>query len=905
MQYKRIISSITGILLSFGMTFTGLPLTIDMPVFAVEDTFISSEFTETDIKQIVSDAALDSGDLAAEVVDISVTAGNSIDEKASVNESKVGDSAVSSHDWSAYVSDTLPSRLSTNERKLYDAFDDVLSTYLNNSNVSATPYKISSTNTTYYVTSSINYKNYGFSKTEAVAIAQMFLYNNPQYYFTSSVFLTTSNNIWFTLYPSFTNGTTRANQTNSLFTTLDNWIVLCSDYESTTYLKERSTHDMMCDYISYVIGDYDQSVYSALIQNQTVCAGYSELFSMMMNAMDIDTMVVLSDSHAWDIIELDDGNYYAVDVTWSDSLRDSAASNDRYLFNVSATNIKKYDANNEHVMASTWTSSWVPTVSSTDYVATYYDTTGVTGDSSVSLSAPDNLRGTYDDSEDSVRIYWDDVVGASSYEVEAYDYDTNTSLGSLTIKDEKHVKLASVKSRNLLVKVRAVGVNESSACYSAWSSITYIDGTFAAYKGTSNVTLSAPANFKTSDVTETSFDLSWDAVSNAAGYSLYIYKSENKQNMLASLSTKKTSVHVTGLTYSDTVYAYIRAFKSVSGVTYYSDWSVLTINLKNTETSSDSSSTETSSSVSTTVGVPTTLAYTSLGNNAVKVTWQKGTNADTTTVVVRLGTTGGTEVGRLSTANSSVKLSGLKSVQDYYVCLQSVGASTTSSWAYLKIPAGSNNNSSSTSGNSSTSTTTSSVTAPATLTYTKQTATTGTLSWTSVDSAVKYDLQIYSDSSYLTSVGTATTTNTKLKVSGTKQGKIYYARVRAIDASGNTSSWTLCSFTPGTNSSGSSSDSSSSSKTSTSTVTAPVNLTATTSNSKCHLTWTADSNVSYYVVEIYSDSSYTNKVAEAKVYSSSVNISGMSAGKTYYIRVKTVSTAGTSSLYSSVTYTKT
>ncbi len=50
------------------------------------------------------------------------------------------------------------------------------------------------------------------------------------------------------------------------------------------------------------------------MMGSTVCAGYA-----MMNAMDIDTTVGLSSNHAWNVVCLDDGNFYAVDVCWNDT----------------------------------------------------------------------------------------------------------------------------------------------------------------------------------------------------------------------------------------------------------------------------------------------------------------------------------------------------------------------------------------------------------------------------------------------------------------------------------------------------------------------------------------------------------------------------------------------------------
>ena len=90
--------------------------------------------------------------------------------------------------------------------------------------------------------------------------------------------------------------------------------------------KELVVHDMLCKNITYVIdSDYNQSVYSSLVNGKTVCAGYSRAFQYIMLKLGINVCYVSGDAnngkavdrHSWNIVKLD-GNYYNVDVTWDD-----------------------------------------------------------------------------------------------------------------------------------------------------------------------------------------------------------------------------------------------------------------------------------------------------------------------------------------------------------------------------------------------------------------------------------------------------------------------------------------------------------------------------------------------------------------------------------------------------------
>ena len=336
-----------------------------VPVYAAgnDNVDISSEFLLEGTTDIISKMPSEEETLEPEIVNISVAAGQSIDDQTVTNELYTG--AISNnfykpHDYSIYVSPTLKSRLSANERALYDAYDSVLSTYLNSSNLNATKYSMNGYS--YYVTNSVNFSEYGLTEQQAFAVAQLFLYNNPQYYFVPSMFLATSTNIWFTVYDIFASGLTRAVVTNALFAKLDQWIAVCSSVNSTPYMMEYTVHNMLCDHTQYAIGPYDQSIYSVLIQNKTVCAGYAKVMTMMCNAMGIDTITMLSDTHAWNVVKLDNSKYYAVDVTWDDSFGNYC------FFDVSNANLKRFDTSlQEHVITSAWPSSWIFSVSMTDY----------------------------------------------------------------------------------------------------------------------------------------------------------------------------------------------------------------------------------------------------------------------------------------------------------------------------------------------------------------------------------------------------------------------------------------------------------------------------------------------------------------------------------------------------------
>ena len=89
------------------------------------------------------------------------------------------------------------------------------------------------------------------------------------------------------------------------------------------YEKEQYIHDVIVDKLTYQHNSLDQSAYSSISENYTVCAGYARCFQYLMQLLEVPTYNCTgwggSERHAWNIILLDDG-FHNVDCTWDDSL---------------------------------------------------------------------------------------------------------------------------------------------------------------------------------------------------------------------------------------------------------------------------------------------------------------------------------------------------------------------------------------------------------------------------------------------------------------------------------------------------------------------------------------------------------------------------------------------------------
>ena len=109
---------------------------------------------------------------------------------------------------------------------------------------------------------------------------------------------------------------------------------------SYTHLKAKSQKDDLTK--AKVIYDYiientkyverkgkDQDVIGALLEHETVCAGYARAYQLLMNQVGVPCSYIVGDSkietenspgyegHAWNMVKIND-DYYYCDPTWGD-----------------------------------------------------------------------------------------------------------------------------------------------------------------------------------------------------------------------------------------------------------------------------------------------------------------------------------------------------------------------------------------------------------------------------------------------------------------------------------------------------------------------------------------------------------------------------------------------------------
>jgi hypothetical protein len=90
-------------------------------------------------------------------------------------------------------------------------------------------------------------------------------------------------------------------------------------------------HDWIIDHVSYVDDGKKENdtIYGTLVKKKAVCEGYATAFKYIMDKLDIPCVIVFgnatnsdgkTEAHAWNYVQMEDGNWYAIDCTWDDPI---------------------------------------------------------------------------------------------------------------------------------------------------------------------------------------------------------------------------------------------------------------------------------------------------------------------------------------------------------------------------------------------------------------------------------------------------------------------------------------------------------------------------------------------------------------------------------------------------------
>mgnify|MGYP004602581881 CR=1 FL=1 len=289
----------------------------------------------------------------------------------------------------------------------------------------------------------------------------------------------------------------------------------------TTYQKAAAIYDWIAknvryDYDNLDDGDYmlKYTAYAAAIDKKAVCQGYANLFYRLANSAGIDCRIITGRGnsgsgwmdHAWNIVQMDDGKYYCVDVTW-----DEGRSSHSYFLKGLTEFSKNHVVRTENEYTYFW-NEYASKVSATDYRVAEGGATPVVPKPATPANV--TLIGAAGDSS-GITVTWNAADGAAQYRVYRKD-----------AANPKWKGLATVDGTSWTDKTAAAGVTYTYTVRGIGSDGKTLSPGFDATGVSATVPGAVPAvpadvTLGNATVSGSAIVVTWNAADGAAQYRVY------------------------------------------------------------------------------------------------------------------------------------------------------------------------------------------------------------------------------------------------------------------------------------------------------------------------------------------------------------------------------------------------
>ena len=175
----------------------------------------------------------------------------------------------------------------------------------------------------------LNYVTLNLSGDDAVSVWKTYLDDNPLYYWFSNKISYNKTSISLYIDTDYVKGDVRKACNRVIFEKIQEYLSY-AEAETSTYQIALAFHDKILTAIDYA---YDSSgepqearwahnIMGVFEEEGAVCEGYAKSFQLLLNLKGIDNLLVdglgAGGPHAWNLVKLDDGQWYWCDLTWDD-----------------------------------------------------------------------------------------------------------------------------------------------------------------------------------------------------------------------------------------------------------------------------------------------------------------------------------------------------------------------------------------------------------------------------------------------------------------------------------------------------------------------------------------------------------------------------------------------------------
>lgn len=182
-----------------------------------------------------------------------------------------------------------------------------------------------------YVLTEIDCETYGLTPNDVAMVWKTYQDDKPLYYWLSKSLLVSGNTVIIQVVEDYADGLTRTNYNEKLYGKIDEYIEIAEG--ESAYSVALAYHDAIIAGIDYAYkpnsiyvpedAAWAHSIVGVFEEKGAVCEGYARAFQLLLNVRGIQNLVVTgegrSEKHAWNLVKLDNGNWYWYDLTWDDT----------------------------------------------------------------------------------------------------------------------------------------------------------------------------------------------------------------------------------------------------------------------------------------------------------------------------------------------------------------------------------------------------------------------------------------------------------------------------------------------------------------------------------------------------------------------------------------------------------
>ncbi len=463
-------------------------------------------------------------------------------------------------------------------------------------------------------------------------------------------------------------------------------------------------------------------------------------------------------------------------------------------------------------------------------------------------------------------LSWNAVQGATGYEVEVEDGDNTPpfEMNFNTVNTSINVSGLSMGGEYKF-KVKAI-CSSGSSDHSPWFFFnTDGSGGNGGNTGGGENCTTIPSGLAAGNITGTTADLSWNAVSGAVSYEVEVEDDENTPPFMVNINTANTTITIEGLSAGGNYKFKVKAVCS-SGSSDHSPWLFFS--------TGDGGNGGTTPGGGNCTTIPTGLVANAITNTSAELSWNAVEGASGYEVEVEDDQNAPTFLFNANTAATSIIVEGLVEGGQYKFKVKALcGEDSSDHSPWLFFVGGSNGDGGPSTGSCG---------IPSGLAVSNITDTSAQLTWTAVAGADNYEVEVEDAENTPVFDLQLVTAGTELVVNGLVAGGNYKFKVKSLCDTLSSDHSPLFFFTTSTNGAGGGAGNPGS-------CAVPQDLTAIDITfDAATLSWGAIEGVTGYEVEIEDNENTTPFNLEVQTENTQIRVSGLVPGGQYQFKVEAI-----------------